>query len=206
MLAAQSLGAVPGAAVPGRGGRRVRVPDQQRRGAARHRRGPGAGRQDARDRAAVPARRASGTTTRAACALRRTRLARWTRWSNAARARHATRLLRRRGGHRQPPGTWRRCSSPPAPPATRRAWCQTHFIAARPRRPAEVRPLTESEEVWPTCRRPGSANIFSYAQWLAWRLRGQLPRERGHGDDRPAEIGPTYYFAPPRMFEACSPA
>ncbi|GAB4567144.1 MAG: AMP-binding protein [Rhizobacter sp.] len=45
-------------------------------------------------------------------------------------------------------------------------------------------------------------NVFSYAQWLACGYVVNCPESSGtvHIDLR--EVGPTYYFAPPRVFEA----
>ena len=44
-------------------------------------------------------------------------------------------------------------------------------------------------------------NIFSYAQWLACGYVGNCPESAGTGMIDLKEIGPTYYFAPPRIFE-----
>ncbi|HZY19756.1 MAG TPA: AMP-binding protein [Ramlibacter sp.] len=45
-------------------------------------------------------------------------------------------------------------------------------------------------------------NIFSYAQWLACGYVVNCPESAGTVMIDLKEIGPTYYFAPPRVFEA----
>ncbi|MBI5276381.1 MAG: AMP-binding protein [Burkholderiales bacterium] len=45
-------------------------------------------------------------------------------------------------------------------------------------------------------------NIFSYAQWLACGYVVNCPESSGTVMIDLKEIGPTYYFAPPRVFEA----
>jgi long-chain acyl-CoA synthetase len=45
-------------------------------------------------------------------------------------------------------------------------------------------------------------NIFSYAQWLACGYVVNCPESAGTVMIDLKEIGPTYYFAPPRIFEA----
>lgn len=45
-------------------------------------------------------------------------------------------------------------------------------------------------------------NIFSYAQWLACGFVVNCPESSGTVMIDLKEIGPTYYFAPPRIFEA----
>jgi long-chain acyl-CoA synthetase len=45
-------------------------------------------------------------------------------------------------------------------------------------------------------------NIFSYAQWLACGYVVNCPESPGTVSIDLKEIGPTYYFAPPRIFEA----
>lgn len=45
-------------------------------------------------------------------------------------------------------------------------------------------------------------NIFSYAQWLACGFVVNCPESAGTVMIDLKEIGPTYYFAPPRIFEA----
>src|SRR5207248_1891662 len=44
-------------------------------------------------------------------------------------------------------------------------------------------------------------NIFSYAQWLACGFVVNCPESSGTVAIDLKEIGPTYYFAPPRIFE-----
>ena len=53
-----------------------------------------------------------------------------------------------------------------------------------------------------TCRRAWiGQNIFSYAQWLACGYVVNCPESAATVTIDLKEIGPTYYFAPPRIFE-----
>jgi long-chain acyl-CoA synthetase len=103
----------------------------------------------------------------------------------------------------RPPTTWRRCSSPRAPPATPRAWCTpTHADRPRPSAGAAFDKLTADEEV--LAYLPPAwigQNIFSYAQWLACGYVVNCPESAATVMIDLKEIGPTYYFAPPRVFE-----
>jgi long-chain acyl-CoA synthetase len=45
-------------------------------------------------------------------------------------------------------------------------------------------------------------NIFSYAQWLACGYVVNCPESAATASIDLKEVGPTYYFAPPRVFEA----
>ena len=45
-------------------------------------------------------------------------------------------------------------------------------------------------------------NIFSYAQWLATGFTVYCPESSATVSEDMREVGPTYYFAPPRVFEA----
>jgi long-chain acyl-CoA synthetase len=68
---------------------------------------------------------------------------------------------------------------------------------------AEFDRLTEREEV--LAYMPPAwigQNIFSYAQWLACGYVVNCPESAGTVMIDLKEIGPTYYFAPPRIFEA----
>jgi long-chain acyl-CoA synthetase len=68
---------------------------------------------------------------------------------------------------------------------------------------AEFDRLTEAEEV--LAYMPPAwvgQNIFSYAQWLACGFVVNCPESAGTVMIDLKEIGPTYYFAPPRIFEA----
>lgn len=68
---------------------------------------------------------------------------------------------------------------------------------------AEFDRLTEHEEV--LAYMPPAwvgQNIFSYAQWLACGFVVNCPESAGTVMIDLKEIGPTYYFAPPRIFEA----
>lgn len=67
---------------------------------------------------------------------------------------------------------------------------------------AEFDKLTEHEEV--LAYMPPAwvgQNIFSYAQWLACGYVVNCPESAGTVMIDLKEIGPTYYFAPPRIFE-----
>ncbi|MEJ5992750.1 AMP-binding protein [Ramlibacter sp. PS3R-8] len=67
---------------------------------------------------------------------------------------------------------------------------------------AEFDKLTEKEEV--LAYMPPAwvgQNIFSYAQWLACGYVVNCPESAGTVMIDLKEIGPTYYFAPPRVFE-----
>ncbi|HYE41419.1 MAG TPA: AMP-binding protein, partial [Ramlibacter sp.] len=73
----------------------------------------------------------------------------------------------------------------------------------RARAGAEFDNLTEKEEV--LAYMPPAwvgQNIFSYAQWLACGFVVNCPESAGTVMIDLKEIGPTYYFAPPRIFEA----
>ena len=73
----------------------------------------------------------------------------------------------------------------------------------RARAGAEFDNLTEKEEV--LAYMPPAwvgQNIFSYAQWLACGFVVNCPESAGPVMIDLKEIGPTYYFAPPRIFEA----
>ncbi|MDE2606607.1 MAG: AMP-binding protein [Burkholderiales bacterium] len=72
----------------------------------------------------------------------------------------------------------------------------------RARAGAEFDHLTEREEV--LAYLPPAwigQNIFSYAQWLACGYVVNCPESAGTVMIDLKEIGPTYYFAPPRIFE-----
>lgn len=72
----------------------------------------------------------------------------------------------------------------------------------RARAGAEFDQLTEAEEV--LAYMPPAwvgQNIFSYAQWLACGFVVNCPESAGTVMIDLKEIGPTYYFAPPRIFE-----
>ncbi|UCU99729.1 AMP-dependent synthetase/ligase [Acidovorax radicis] len=67
---------------------------------------------------------------------------------------------------------------------------------------AEFDKLTSSEEV--LAYLPPAwigQNIFSYAQWLACGYVVNCPESAGTVTIDLKEVGPTYYFAPPRIFE-----
>ena len=152
------------------------------------------------------ARRTSGTTSRAACATTTSpglaslddpdRAGRG--WNAGPPGRHSTPASPRAGRT-----TWRRCSSPPAPPASPRAWCTpTSRCCDRAAAGARFDKLTDDEEV--LAYLPPAwigQNIFSYAQWLACGYVVNCPESSETVTIDLKEIGPTYYFAPPRVFE-----
>ena len=72
----------------------------------------------------------------------------------------------------------------------------------RARAGAEFDKLTESEEV--LAYMPPAwigQNIFSYAQWLVCGYVVNCPESAATTTIDLKEVGPTYYFAPPRVFE-----
>ncbi len=80
----------------------------------------------------------------------------------------------------------------------------SHFtLIDRARAGAEFDRLTEHEEV--LAYLPPAwigQNIFSYAQWLVCGYVVSCPESADTVTIDLKEIGPTYYFAPPRVFEA----
>lgn len=75
-------------------------------------------------------------------------------------------------------------------------------LVDRARAGAEFDKLTHKEEV--LAYLPPAwigQNIFSYAQWLACGYVVNCPESSGTVAIDLKEIGPTYYFAPPRIFE-----
>jgi long-chain acyl-CoA synthetase len=78
-----------------------------------------------------------------------------------------------------------------------------HSLIDRARAGARFDKLTSSEEV--LAYMPPAwvgQNIFSYAQWLACGYVVNCPESASTVTIDLKEIGPTYYFAPPRVFEA----
>ncbi|MEY2617911.1 MAG: hypothetical protein RL522_913 [Pseudomonadota bacterium] len=78
-----------------------------------------------------------------------------------------------------------------------------HSLLDRARAGAEFDHLTEREEV--LAYMPPAwigQNIFSYAQWLACGYVVNCPESAATVMIDLKEIGPTYYFAPPRVFES----
>ena len=157
----------------------------------------------------VPAAaRASTTTTRAACATtaspactsldaliaagRRVRAARTRRFFAAEVEQGAARRRRRDvlhlGHHRQ----------------RRRAWCTptARLLDRAPGRRASSTSSRTARKCWPTCRRRGSARTSSATRsgWPA-ATSSIAPSRRARSTIDLKEIGPTYYFAPPRIFE-----
>ena len=206
MLAAQALGAVPVPLYQDAVAAEFVFPINNAEVALRDRRGPGAGRQAARDARAVPAARAHLVRRPARPAqLRRAGpgVAR-----RADRGRHGLRrsapgLLRRRGRQPASPTTWRRCSSPRAPPATPRAWCTRTSRCSTAPAPAPTSTSSPHDEEVLAYLPPAwiGQNIFSYAQWLACGYVVNCPESAATVTIDLKEIGPTYYFAPPRVFE-----
>jgi long-chain acyl-CoA synthetase len=77
-----------------------------------------------------------------------------------------------------------------------------HSLLDRARAGADFDRLTASEEV--LAYLPPAwigQNIFSYAQWLACGYVVNCPESAGTVTIDLKEVGPTYYFAPPRVFE-----
>jgi hypothetical protein len=196
MAAAQCLGGVPGDDVPGRRGGRDGLRAAGCRHQVRHRRGPGAGRQAARDQGAVPrpastssttTRAACATTTRPSCTASTMKCRRWGASTTATtpiprrRDRQGQPRRRRRdavhlGHHRQAEG---RLPDPRAPSSRRRSGgCEL-----RPARPRRRHPLLPADGLGgrpPVLLRPGAGG----------RLHHQLPGIGRDGDDRPARDRP----------------
>ena len=80
----------------------------------------------------------------------------------------------------------------------------THFsLLDRATAGARFDKLTSSEEV--LAYMPPAwigQNIFSYAQWLACGYVVNCPENASTSSIDLKEVGPTYYFAPPRIFES----
>ena len=205
MIAAQALGGVAGADVPGRARRRVRLRAERRRDRLRDRRGPGAGRQAARGAGRRSRRsRTSTTTIRAACATTSgvtsfERLLELGREFDRAhpgfydeevaqgRADDVSVMLYTSGTTGKPKGV-----------------CQTHArVHRRGDGRRRVRPPDGRRQTsCPTCRWPGSATTCSPTRrrWYAgFTINCPESGDTVMTDLR--EIGPTYYFAPPRVFE-----
>ena len=77
-----------------------------------------------------------------------------------------------------------------------------HSLLNRARAGADFDHLTNAEEV--LAYMPPAwigQNIFSYAQWLACGYVVNCPESAATVNIDLKEVGPTYYFAPPRIFE-----
>ncbi len=194
-----------GADVPGRAGRGIRLRAERRGDRLRARRGPGAGRQAARGRGRrCPRSRTSTTTIRAACATTKAstsfeRLQENGREFDRAHpgffdARGRAGPARRRLGHALHVGHDRQAEGR-APDARR-----VH------RRGARAAPSSTG------CSRDDSVlsylpmawvgdHLFSFAQWLVVGFTINCPESGDTVMTDLREIGPTYYFAPPRVFE-----
>ena len=195
-----------GADVPGRAVAEEMVRAQRRRDRLRRRRGPGAGRQAARGRGRRCRRSRTSiyddprglrnyerpcTTLRAAAGdgprVRRAR----TPASSTPRSPRAA------------PTTSRSCSTRRAPRASRRA-CARRTPRSSPRRGRRASstssaPTTASS---PTCRWRGSATTCSPTRSaLVAGFTINCPESGDTVMTDLREIGPTYYFAPPRVFE-----
>jgi long-chain acyl-CoA synthetase len=79
----------------------------------------------------------------------------------------------------------------------------THFtLLDRGKAGQDFDKLTESEEVLAYMPLAWiGQNIFSYAQWLACGYVVNCPESNATVTIDLKEVGPTYYFAPPRIFE-----
>ena len=209
MLAAQALGGVPVPLYQDAPAAEFVYVAERRGDRLRDRRGPGAGRQAARGaRRSARRSRTSITTIRAACATTRGRLTTLrARCSDGGREfdRAHPGFFDARGRARAAPTTSRRCSTPRAPPASRRACARrTRAFIDRARRRRRVRPARPpTTRCWPTCRWRGSADHLFSLRAVAGRAasRSTAPSRRDTVMTDLREIGPTYYFAPPRVFE-----
>ena len=78
-----------------------------------------------------------------------------------------------------------------------------HSLIDRARAGARFDSLTPADEVLAYLPLAWiGQNIFSYAQWLACGYVVNFPESAATVSIDMKEIGPTYYFAPPRVFEA----
>ena len=208
LTAAQSLGAIP---VPfyedaPAHGDDLRLPE--RRDRVRDRRGPGAGRQALRDPAAVPEAEAHLVRRAARPAPLR-----------AARARELREPARRRAQAyaKANPGFFEgeiaqgRCGRHRDHAVhlgnhgqRRRAWSSRNDnLIQASRAYAELEGLRDDEEVLAYLPMAWiGQNLFSYAQWMYVGFRINCPESAETVLTDMREIGPTYYFAPPRVLEA----
>ena len=190
MLAAQSLGAVPVPLYQDAAATEYAVPDRQRRGRLRDRRGPGAGRQDARGARRLPRPGArSGSTNRADCAITtRTASPRSTPWSSrGAPTTPPTRASSKTPGRADPAGR-RRCDVLHVGYHRQPQGRGPHPCHAdRPRR--RRRPLRQAHVGRRGAGLPsaglGRPEHLLLRPVAGVRLRGQLPRVRGNRLDRP---------------------
>ena len=196
-----------GAAVPGRGRPGIRLPDQQRRGRASRW-------SKTRSRSTRCSRCASNARSLRTHLVRRPARPAQVQRAGARVAGRADRTPGERTTrptpasstprwHKASPTTWRRCSSPRGTTGNPKGVVHTHFTPARPRRGRpDVRQAHRAEEV--LAYMPPAwigQNIFSYAQWLACGYVVNCPESAATVTIDLKEIGPTYYFAPPRIFE-----
>ena len=117
--------------------------------------------------------------------------------------RRARRLLRRRGGPGAAAGRGGDVLHLAAPPATPRAWCTRTSRCSTAPAPAPASTSSATAEEVLAYLPPAwiGQNIFSYAQWLACGYVVNCPESAETVTIDLKEIGPTYYFAPPRIFE-----
>ena len=190
MAAAQALGGIAGADVPGRAGGRIRLRAERRGNRLRDRRGPGAGRQGARgDAARSPTlqhiyyddprglRNYEGVTSferlqEIGREFDRAHPGFYEREIAKGRADDVSVMLYTSGTTGKPKGV-----------------CQTHraFIEAAARRLRVRPPRRRRQRSCRTCRWRGSATIcFRTRSAMVRRVHDQLSRIRRHGDDRSA--------------------
>ena len=201
-----------GAGLCRRGRRRTRLCARPRRRALRRGRGPGAGRQnpfgvgaaaEARADGLRRAARACATTTTAACtrsttssptAARRWRtIAELAAWLDAeieaGKGSDTSIILYTSGTTGQSKGV---------------VLSAVRCISAASDTVAFDKLDREATRRWPICRSPGSATIISTTRrrWsrLLHGLSGERPTRRWQTC---SEIGPTFYFAPPRISSRC---
>ena len=196
MCAAQCLGGIPVPLYQDAVAAEMAFPIQNAEIALRGRRGPGAGRQAARDPAAVPDARAHLLRRSARPApLRRSRSS--MSYDSAARARRAKRsgAIRRSSRPRSPrarAATPRRCSSPRARPGTPKGVVLTHHsLIDRARAAAEMEGLSDARR---GARLPAAGldrpeHLFLRAA-LRHRLLHLLPGVGRDGDERHARDRP----------------